>query len=53
MVECNSKFFGASPKTYNAPSLVVYGSVAKLTAGAAGSVFESVAGNSGSKTKPG
>ena len=41
------------PRQYSAPSLTVYGSVAKLTAAQAGSVAESIAGNSGSKTKPG
>lgn len=53
MVEFNSKVLVTAPKKYDAPSLVVYGSVAKLTAGAAGSIFESVTGDKGKTTKPG
>ena len=38
---------------YTAPRLVIYGNVSDLTMAQSGSNFESVAGNNGSKTKPG
>lgn len=38
---------------YTAPRLVIYGNVSDLTMAQAGSNFETVIGNNGSKSKPG
>lgn len=39
-------------KPYRAPRLTIYGDMAKLTAGGAGSPTEAIAGNNGQKHRP-